>query len=54
MVFNCQNAQEESLKEIARQMTITNNLELLRELYRMKAITKEKYIDELRGLLRVA
>ena len=54
MGFFCRNAQEEALGEIARQMKVTNEFELLRELRNCGAISEEYYIEKLRGLWKIA
>jgi hypothetical protein len=46
----CSNAGEEALKENARQMTIKNNFELLRELWQQNVISHEEYIAKLKRL----
>ena len=54
MAFFCRNAQEEALKEIAIQMKITNEFELIRELYKHGAISKEIYVKSLKELMKLA
>lgn len=54
MGFFCRNAQEEALKNIAREMAITNEFELLRELRQHDAISEETYIAKLRELWKIA
>ena len=50
MAFFCKNAQEEALKEIAKQMAIANELEILRELRECDAIVEDNYTEMLRNL----
>lgn len=54
MSYFAANAQEEALQKIAREMNLANNLELLRELHRMGAISSNEYIVELKRLCKVA
>ena len=42
--------QQETLKNIARQMAITNEFNLLRELHELGAISTEDYLATLRRL----
>ena len=53
MGFFCQNAQEEALKEIAKQMAIANEIELIRELRKRNAISEEAAIKRLRELFKI-
>lgn len=50
MAFFCKNAQEEALKNIAKQMAIANELALLRELREHGAISTDNYTETLRNL----
>ena len=43
--------QEDSLAEIAKQMRISNSMELLRKLYLVDAISEEDYTDKIKQLL---
>lgn len=43
MAFFCQNATEEALKEIARQMNIYNAVTLLKELHTAGSIDDEEF-----------
>lgn len=52
MSYFCRNAQEEALKEIARQMRITNSMNLLTELRNRFEISEEEYIAKLKMLLK--
>lgn len=53
MSYFCQNAQEAALKEIAIQMKVRNEFELLQELRRHDAISEEVYLKKLRELYKV-
>lgn len=45
------NARDEALQEIAKQMRISNGMELLRRLYNQDAITEKEYVEKLKKLL---
>ena len=47
------NLQEEALREIARQMAVTNRIELLRELHNAGEISDEKFTENLKTLLKI-
>lgn len=53
MGFFARNAQEEALAEIARQMSITNAIEALRELHAVRAISEKEYIEKMQQLFRM-
>lgn len=50
MAFFCQNATEESLKEIAKQMNIYNTIMLLKELHAAGSIDAEEYKKRLESV----
>lgn len=50
-MFLVRNAQEEALKEIARQMSIQNAQEILYDLYTAKFIEEDEYKQKLLELL---
>ena len=50
MTFFCRNAQEEALKEIAKQMRIANEFDIIRELRNSGAMSNEQYIELLKKL----
>lgn len=52
MAFFCKNAQEEALKEIARQMKLTNAFEVVRELRKHDGITEAEYISILKDICK--
>lgn len=54
MAFFCRNAQEEALKEIAWQMKIKNELEMVHELHAQGGMSDELYIKTLREFLKLA
>ena len=54
MGYFCRNAQEEALKNIAREMKIANEMKALRELLDHGAISEEDYIKHLRSLWKIA
>ena len=53
MDFVCQNVQEKALKEIAKQMAIANEIEILRELRHRNAVSEKACIDRLRELFKI-
>ena len=52
MSYFAMNAQEEALREIARQMTITNSMNLLRELYNAGVISNKDFTEKMQQLLK--
>ena len=52
MSYFATNAQEEALKEIAKQMRITNSINLLHELRVRNEIPSDEYIEKLKQLLK--
>lgn len=53
MGYFAKNLQEESLREIARQMGVANRIELLRELHNVGAISDEEFAEKLKTLLKI-
>lgn len=54
MAFFCKNAQEEALRELARQVWIRNEIDVLRDLRNAGAITDEQYIEKLQRIWKIA
>ena len=53
MSYFAMNAQEEALKEIARQMAIANSTNLLRELYNAGAISNKDFTEKMQQLQKI-
>lgn len=52
-MFMPHNAQDEALKEIAKQMAIANEIELMRELRKRSAMSEEECIERLIKLFKI-